>query len=78
MVGAGVSAVSGVVLVAIITNGFPKELAGTLFAHEGQTHTDRLGFGGVAELGRQVGERRDVFRRGRPDRNARIHLPCHC
>jgi O-antigen/teichoic acid export membrane protein len=32
MVGAGVSAVSGVVLVAIITNGFPKELAGTLFA----------------------------------------------
>ena len=32
MVGAAVSAVSGVVLVAIITNGFPKELAGTLFA----------------------------------------------
>ena len=32
MVGAGVSAVAGILLVAIVTNGFSQQLAGTLFA----------------------------------------------
>ena len=32
MVGAGISAICGVALVAVITNGLPKDLAGTIFA----------------------------------------------